>query len=90
MPLLRITFNGKLRGALGISYRHVVTVEAADSDAARLKLYDTHEHISIGRIEALPPHASGVCPNCGQYQHATGGDCRNECRRRGFAPQVRS
>lgn len=28
--------------------------------------------------EALP-----VCPNCGQWRH--GGDCLNECTRRGFA-----
>lgn len=27
-----------------------------------------------------------VCPNCGQWQHAgNGGDCLNECKRRGFA-----
>ena len=85
MPLYRITFFGRLAGALGESGHHTLTVEAPDVEAARLKLYDTHEHLSIGRIEALPPHASGVCPNCGQYQHATGGDCLNECRRRGFA-----
>lgn len=28
-----------------------------------------------------------VCPNCGQWQHPeNGGDCLNECVRRGFAP----
>jgi hypothetical protein len=26
-----------------------------------------------------------VCPNCDQWQHASSGDCLNECRRRGFA-----
>ena len=29
-----------------------------------------------------------VCPNCGQWQHAgNGGDCLNECIKRGFAPE---
>jgi RNA polymerase subunit RPABC4/transcription elongation factor Spt4 len=32
--------------------------------------------------------ANPVCPNCGQWQHAgNGGDCLNECKRRGFAPR---
>lgn len=38
-------FVGRTRGAIGIFYPCEVTVEAANQEAARLKLYDTHEHI---------------------------------------------
>lgn len=31
----------------------------------------------------------GVCPNCGQWQHASSGDCLNECVKRGFAPNTK-
>ena len=43
----RFVIFARLRGAIGVCYPHTVTVEAADEDAARLKLYDTHEHISV-------------------------------------------
>jgi hypothetical protein len=43
----RLTFLGRLKGAIGELYRHAVTVDAESSEAARLKLYDTHEHISL-------------------------------------------
>lgn len=45
----RATFHGRLRGAIGISYRHQVTVEVppgTSEDGVKLKLYDTHDHIS--------------------------------------------
>lgn len=38
-------FMGRLIGALGIKTIHTVTVDADTEEAARLKLYDTHEHI---------------------------------------------
>lgn len=39
------TFVGRKAGAIGISY-HITTTVLADSPAAaRLKLYDTYEHI---------------------------------------------
>ena len=38
-------FQGKERGAIGKSSYFNITVEADDEEAARLKLYDTHEHI---------------------------------------------
>ena len=43
--------------------------------------------------EAAPPYDAPlfariapqtVCPNCGQWQDATTGDCLHECRKRGF------
>ena len=39
-------FVGREKGAIGINYRINLHVEAANEDEARLKLYDTHEHIS--------------------------------------------
>ena len=35
--------------------------------------------------EALAKGDRPVCPNCGQW--ADGGDCFNECVKRGFAPK---
>ena len=55
MPKFRIQFIGRERGAIGIRYATEKTVEAPDADAAVLKLYDTHEHISVrGRVEEVP------------------------------------
>jgi hypothetical protein len=50
------------------------------------------------KIEGWSPWSDGVrstfltedrkvCPNCEQWQHASNGDCSNECVRRGFAPR---
>lgn len=39
-------FTGRKIGAIGITERVEVQVEAHDMAAARLKLYDTHEHIT--------------------------------------------
>ena len=39
-------FIGKNKGPIGILQRFKVVVEADNEDDARLKLYDTHEHIS--------------------------------------------
>ncbi len=38
-------FFGRLKGAIGMCYWFEVVVDAPDGDAARLKLYDTHEHV---------------------------------------------
>jgi hypothetical protein len=40
------SFHGRTRGAIGIFYQCEATVEADTLEAAQLKLYDTHEHIS--------------------------------------------
>jgi hypothetical protein len=47
-------FYGRQRGAIGIFHQCSATVEAESVEAARLKLYDTHEHISVARIEEVP------------------------------------
>lgn len=40
------TFNGRENGAIGITLKHRVSVMAENVDAAKLALYNTHEHIS--------------------------------------------
>jgi hypothetical protein len=38
-------FIGKNKGAIGVLQNHRVAVEAPNEEAARLKLYETHDHI---------------------------------------------
>jgi hypothetical protein len=51
----RVLFSGRPRGAIGITYRHDVTVEARDEESARMVLYETHEHISIASTREIEP-----------------------------------
>ncbi len=46
----RLDFYGRKVGAIGIFYQTSVTLEAANEDEARRKIYDTHEHISGLRV----------------------------------------
>lgn len=46
----RFEIYARLRGAIGVCYLHTVEVDATDAEAARLKLYDTHEHIQVLKI----------------------------------------
>jgi len=45
MPVYRATFVGRLRNAIGLSYRCEVLVAAPDVVSAPLVLYETHEDI---------------------------------------------
>lgn len=47
------TFTGRLVGAIGIFYGHSVEVEGETEEAARLALYDTHDHITGLSLEPL-------------------------------------
>lgn len=49
----RIVFYGREAGAIGVLSRWERTVEAPSMDAARLKLYETHEHIRVESIELV-------------------------------------
>ncbi len=40
-----VIFLGKTKGAIGISYRIIATVEAEDEDGARLALYERYDHV---------------------------------------------
>jgi len=44
------TFAGRELGAIGIFQSFSVEVKAKDVEAAKLKLYDTHEHITRCKI----------------------------------------
>ena len=48
-----ITFIGRENGAIGISSTHTKTVTAENFEAARLKLYDTHEHIRVTAVKEV-------------------------------------
>ena len=50
-------FIGREKGAIGSFHDCRKAVEAPDMDAAKLKLYDTHEHITAlecVRVSAIP------------------------------------
>ena len=47
MKTFTITFDGRLRGALGLAYTYVQTVRADNIEAASLGLYEGFEHIRI-------------------------------------------
>lgn len=59
MKTFECYFTGRKVGAIGAFCEFIVTVEAENEDAARLKLYDTHEHISKLMIRDIPP---GLAP----------------------------
>ena len=46
----RATFLGCLHGAIGLPQRCVTYVTAPDPEYARLRLYETHEHITDLRL----------------------------------------
>lgn len=56
-----ITFRGREKNAIGVSSTYTKVVDAVDFEAARLKLYDTHEHIHVIVVkevqENLDPHS---------------------------------
>ena len=51
MNKYRCFFVGRQAGAQGLFGRFVVTVLANSVEEANLKLYDTHEHISMPRFQ---------------------------------------
>jgi len=46
MKTYKMEFSGREKGAIGISQRFCVSVEANFRDDAYTKLYDTHDHIT--------------------------------------------
>lgn len=53
MNKYKITFIGRPNGAIGITYQITKIVEADNEVEASLKLYETHEHIRLQKIEIL-------------------------------------
>lgn len=60
-------FRGRTKGAIGIHHACEVVVGAEDDASARLKLYDTHEHIAGLTLIHVPPRSSKRyrCTQCG-------------------------
>ncbi len=54
MAIYSASFIGRQLGAIGIFYPIRFELEAPDLEAAKLKLYETHEHLSDLRI--VPAH----------------------------------
>lgn len=48
-----VTFYGRKAGALGVCDWHKVEVTADNEAAACLKVYDTHEHISVRDVREV-------------------------------------
>jgi hypothetical protein len=55
MAYFRISFTGRKLGAIGINSRFTETVEAADPDAAVLKLYDKYEDVHVPTVKEVFP-----------------------------------
>ena len=53
MMRFRFEIYARLRGAIGICYLHIVTVEAPDAETAGAKLYDTHQDIHVVRVTVV-------------------------------------
>ena len=45
--------KGRTAGALGVFYPDSVTVEAETPEEARLKAYETHEHLMFVTVEEV-------------------------------------
>ena len=54
MTRYRFDIHARLKGAIGLCYDHVVETEGETVDEAKLKLYDTHEHITIWSYSVVP------------------------------------
>ena len=55
MKKYKFTFLGVKLGAIGKRVKFTVTTEAENLESAKLKLYDTHEHIQILSVNGIKP-----------------------------------
>jgi len=53
MNTYKITFTGRLKGAIGIFYKITDTVKAINEDAAILALHDKYEHINLPIVKLI-------------------------------------
>lgn len=54
MKKYKFTFEGVKNGSIGKRSKFTVTTEATNFEDAKLKLYDTHEHIHILTVNDKP------------------------------------
>lgn len=71
MKLFLLTFTGREVRAIGAFQDFRVILDAESEEAARLKIYDTHEHLSNLRVVKIlpatendPEHPARVSPLC--------------------------
>lgn len=53
MKTFRISFVGRLIGSIGAFQKFTARVKAEGEEAAKLSLYNTHEHIRITKISEV-------------------------------------
>jgi hypothetical protein len=70
MKTYNVQFNGRTKGAIGVTYWISAVVVAENEEAANLKLYEKWEHISFARFTELTLYqaliAAGV--ECSNWQ----------------------
>jgi hypothetical protein len=49
----RVTFEGRAKGAIGIFYPITLHISAESEEAARLKVYDTHDPYFTPKVQLL-------------------------------------
>ena len=54
MQKYKFYFEGRKNNAIGKFYKFTLIIEAANFEAAKLKIYDTHEHIRILKLNNKP------------------------------------
>lgn len=55
MQKYKLTFLGVKLGAIGKRVKFTITTEAENFENAKLKLYDTHEHIQLLSVNGIKP-----------------------------------
>ena len=53
MNTYKIEFYGRENGAIGICYKIIKRIQSENEKTAVLKLYETHEHISVESLEEV-------------------------------------
>lgn len=54
MKTYKIKFRGRKNHAIGKHYTYWLTIQAENFEAAKLKMYDTHEHIFLLTVNGKP------------------------------------
>lgn len=53
MKLYRITFTGRVRGAIGTVRTYTVQVQAESAEAAHVQLYSQYDQVFIQHVEIV-------------------------------------
>lgn len=55
MKKYKFSFLGVENGAIGKRYKYTKTIDAENFEEAKIRLYDTHEHITITSVNGVKP-----------------------------------